>query len=350
MTTMQQVTPSQLFTILVAAIKARLNALVIGGPGVGKSQIIVQAAAAADADHMISNPPVEDPTVPGGLPWFDKGADHATFKPFGNLYRAMKATKLLAWILEELGQAPAAMQAAYMHLLLAKEVNGNKLPDVVTFIATSNRRTDRAGVSGILEPVKSRFAFIVELVPTLADWATWFVPQPFYNPEILAFLRFREGDNLLNKFEPSADLVNSPTPRTWAQAAQALLLGLPKAEEAAVLAGAIGEGTAGEFLAFRTMFRELPSIQDCITHPTTAPVPENLSARYAVVTGLAALATPDNWSKVDKYLARLHEAGAGDFAALTVKDAARRLPELQTEPAFIRTMAGPLGQLVAPKA
>ena len=67
--------------------------------------------------------------------------------------------------LDDLGQAPMSVQAAAMQLILARRINGFKISDKVIFMAATNRREDKAGVTGILEPVKSRFAWIVELVP-----------------------------------------------------------------------------------------------------------------------------------------------------------------------------------------
>ncbi len=75
----------------------------------------------------------------------------------------MTATKLTACFIDDLGQATPAVQAAAMQLILARTLNGHRVSDHVVFIAATNRRTDRAGVSGILEPVKSRFATLVEL-------------------------------------------------------------------------------------------------------------------------------------------------------------------------------------------
>jgi hypothetical protein len=57
-----------------------------------------------------------------------------------------------------------------MQLILARRVNSFTLPDCVSFVAASNRRQDKAGVTGILEPVKSRFATILEVSPDLDDW------------------------------------------------------------------------------------------------------------------------------------------------------------------------------------
>jgi len=157
------VTPSQLTTLLTGYFSIREPVLVTGAPGIGKSDIIAQAATANGMGLLISHPVTADPTDAKGLPWPVQGSDHATFLPFGDLYQAINATSPMVWFLDDLGQASPAVQAAFMQLLLARRVNGHALPECVTFAAATNRRIDRAGVSGILEPVKSRFASIVEL-------------------------------------------------------------------------------------------------------------------------------------------------------------------------------------------
>jgi len=97
-----------------------------------------------------------------------------------------------------------------MQLILARRINGYKVSDQVTFLAATNRKQDKAGVSGILEPVKSRFVSIVELEPDLEDWAAWAASNSL-PAELIAFVRFRP--NLLNDFTPSVD-ITKPRPRS----------------------------------------------------------------------------------------------------------------------------------------
>lgn len=131
-------------------LDARIPVLLTGAPGVGKSSIVEAAATAARYDVILSHPVVSDPTDAKGLPWPGKDGESATFLPFGDLARAIKATQPTVWFLDDLGQAGPAVQASYMQLLLARQVNGHKLPDCITFVAATNRRMDRAGVTGIL--------------------------------------------------------------------------------------------------------------------------------------------------------------------------------------------------------
>lgn len=337
-----QLTPSQLKQYLAAAIPAGLPILITGAPGIGKSDCVTQAAAIAGADCVIMHPAVQDPTDVAGLPWITPDGA-ARFIPLGQLAQLLSATRLTVCFLDDFGQANESVQKAWMQPLLAREINGHRFPDCVVFIAATNRRGDRAGVGGILEPVKSRFASIVELVPDLDDWTAWAIRSGRIPPELIAFLRFRPS--LLSAFLPSADLINCPSPRTWSNAARQLALQLPPALEAVALAGAVGEEAATEFLAFRAMYRQLPSIDAALADPDAAAIPDNPSALWAVVTGLASKANAQTFGRISRYAERLTAAGRGDLGNLLVRDCIRRDPSLQHTPEYIRTRVGEMGAL-----
>lgn len=336
--------PSELSVFLSHAIKARLPILITGAPGIGKSDIVAQAAAAAGAELILSHPAVADPTDAKGLPWVAAGGDSATFLPFGELARAIKATEPTVWFLDDLGQAPPSVQASFMQLLLARRVNGHTLPDCVTFVAATNRRTDKAAVSGILEPVKSRFAAIVELDTHVDEWCLWALNTGWMPAEVVAFIRFRP--DLLMAFKPSADLTNSPVPRTWAHAGRLVNLQLPAELELAALAGAIGEGAAVEFLSFLRLLRELPNIDGILLNPDKGKIPTKPAVLYAVTTALGMKATAANFDRIAVYINRLMRDGHGEFAALLARDASNRCPEIQETTSFIKLAAGELGRLI----
>jgi hypothetical protein len=326
---------------LTSAIRDCMPILLEGAPGVGKSDVVSQASRAAGADLILSHPVVEDPTNASGLPWIVDG--RATFLPFGQLRRAMEADKPTVWFLDDLGQASPATQASYMQLLLAREVNGKRISDHVTIIGATNRRTDRAGVTGMLEPVKSRFHSIVELVPDVDGWCEWALDHDV-PAELIAFLRFKP--DLLCKFVASNDLVNSPVPRTWANAARILKLALPSDIQHVALAGAVGEAAATELLAFLRLYAQLPSIDLILQTPATAPIPDNPSALYAITAALAYRANTTTFDRIAQYCQRLMSAH-GEFAALCIRDCCKRKPELTQTTAYVRLAVGDYGQLIS---
>lgn len=334
--------PTELLTFLSHTIAARIPVLIQGAPGIGKSDIVAKAAIDAGADLILSHPAVADPTDAKGLPWVVDG--HATFLPFGELERALQADKPTVWFLDDLGQASPAVQASYMQLLLARRVNGHVLSDHVTFIAATNRRTDRAGVSGILEPVKSRFGSIVELEANLDDWTSWAIDADL-PPEMIAFLRFQP--DLLCKFSATSDLSNSPVPRTWHNAAKLVQLNLPQSIQASAIAGAIGEGAASEFLAFLRLYRELPSVDQILIDPDSVAIPESPAVLYALSGALAHRTTDQNFGRVARFIDRMVGAGRGEFGVLLVRDAIRRHPSITATQAFVKLTIGELGTLIS---
>jgi len=147
---LNRMTPAQLREFVSVCVTQRLPLLVTGPPGGGKSDIIAQGVADAGADSIVSHPVLSDPTDAKGLPWPAADKESATFLPFGDLARALAVTRLTAWVLDDLGQAPDAVQASFMQPVLTGRAGGRQLPECLTFIAATNRRADRAAVRGLI--------------------------------------------------------------------------------------------------------------------------------------------------------------------------------------------------------
>jgi hypothetical protein len=67
---------------------------------------------------------------------------------------------------------------------------------------------------------------------------------------------------------------------------------------------------------------------------------------YAIAAALAARATEANFDRVARYTERLIDEGHGEFAALLVRDAVQRTPEIQNSYAFIAAQGGQIGQII----
>lgn len=320
--------PSELVTYLQFAIERNLPLLITGKPGIGKSDIIAQATTAAGANLIISHPVVADPTDYKGLP-FPNNDGSADFLPFGDLHQIITAKEKTVYFLDDLGQAPPSVQAACMQLLLARRINGHLISSQVTFLAATNRREDKAGVIGLLEPVKSRFASIIELEVSTDDWVKWALENDMPT-ELIAFIRFRP--ELLDDFQPSRDLVNSPSPRTVANVGKQLTMGLPAHFEFEAIKGAAGEAFATEYLAFVAMLRQLPSIDEIILNPLNAPIPDEPGALYAICSGLANKMNEVNICAIRSYLDRLPP----ENSIACMKDAVSKNREICNNRTFIQ--------------
>jgi hypothetical protein len=339
--------PRDLGLFLSAAAKAGHPVLVQGPPGVGKTEISKQAAKSIDFDYIPTHPVVEDATNAMGLPFPNAERTKANFLPFGKLHRILNSERPTLWNMDDLGQATAAVQAANMQWLLARECGEHKLPDHVSMVACTNRRTDRAGVQGLLEPVKSRFLSIVLLEVHIDDWTNWALDNSI-NAELIAYLRMRtmmlHGWTVFcNRCQktvitsadcpecktalqpgPQNDMENHPSPRTWHNVDKILKLNLPKMIEAEAIEGAVGKYAAQDFISFLRVMKEMPSIMQILINPEKAKLPTEPSTKWAVMVGLAAQATIQNFAQVAIYLKRVIASGGSEFASLAINDMTRR--------------------------
>jgi len=306
--------PKQLANFLEIALKEKLCVLIKGAPGTGKTEIIEQSCRKLNHDMILEHPVVSDPTDYKGLPFVDKKGESAHFLPFGNLNRLIHTKKPTVFFMDDLGQAPPAVQAACMQLMLARRINGHRLSDNVVILAATNRQKDRAGVTGMLEPVKSRFATIIELEPNVDDWVEWAYRNDVPN-ELIAFISFRK--NLLHDFKPTSDLTNSPSPRTVFNVARLINAGISEESYYEIISGAAGEGFATEFITFVKMAKELPTVEYMLANPEKFDIPADPGTKYAMAVALARSATIKNKTAIFKIAERLPK----EFEVLLIRDA-----------------------------
>jgi len=310
---------------LVSAFKSGRRVLVKGKPGVGKSELVAMAAAECNADVVLMHPAIADPTDFKGMPALTNGGSEAHFLPFGELNRLVNATKLTVCFQDDLGQAAPAVQAAVMQLNQARSVNGTMISPHVVFCGATNDTTHMAGVSGMIEPLKSRWDTIVELEVSVDDWSNWALTAGM-PAELVAFIRFRPA--LLSDFKPTKEIRNTPSPRTWAAVGNWLNDGVKDLE---VFTGSVGEGAATEFYSFLDMYASLPSLDAILLDPKSAEVPEKPAALFAVASGLARKSTAANLDRVTTYLARMPK----EFEVMSIRDAVRLNKGVTQSAAFV---------------
>jgi hypothetical protein len=320
--------PTKLKSYLAYAVPKNYPVLIKGKPGIGKTDIIEAAALEAKAELIVSHPVVSDPTDFKGLPFASKDGLSADFLPYGDLNRLTKAKKKTVFFLDDLGQAPAVVQAACMQLLLARKINGHAVSDHVTFVAATNRREDKAGVSGILEPVKSRFMTILNLEVDVDDWVRWAIGADM-PAELTSFVRFKP--NVLEGGPASKDIENTSCPRTLAHVGIQQNNGLPEELYPEVFAGAAGPAFAIEYMTFMKMVKQLPSLDSIIADPDKAKVVKEPSINYAIIGGLARKMDDQTIAPIVRYLDRLQP----EFNVACMTDGASRNPSVCKNKAYI---------------
>lgn len=336
--------PSQVVPLLAQCFTAGEQVLLVGPPGCGKTDMERQAAVTVKFRNMIKHPAVEEPPDIRGLPFATQGADGkpmASFLPFDDLHALINATEPTVLFLDDFGQATEAMQKAYMQLLLGKKLNGHKLPDCVVICAATNGVGQRAGVTGLLEPVKSRFTTIVEVEVSVDDWCLWALDHGM-PPILIAFVQdpsstLPDGKHFLNSWEFTKEIRNSGCPRTAANLGRLWNLGIRDQE---VLAGAVGKGNAAQFAVYAEAAASMPSVHDILTAPDTIPLPDKPSHCYLASVAVGRGCESANFDQAMTFFNRMPQPyrvlGIREAKKLDTKRAERKDPLVQHTTAYQR--------------
>jgi hypothetical protein len=317
-----------LYEALLALIGERVPLHIWGPCGVGKSQIVFQVADDTQRDFRDVRAGQLDPVDLRGLP---RIASHQTeWAPPKFLPTSGKGILFL----DELTSAPQMTQAACYQLVLERRLGEYVLPDGWVVIAAGNPASERGVHFSMPRPLRNRFVHL-HLEADLPEWCRWAV-RAGIRSEIIAFLRFKPA--LLHDADTTSDQNAWPTPRSWEMASNVLKgmagrSGTSAAEtEAQLLEGTIGLAATAEFVGFLRLFRQLPSIDEILLNPTSAPLPDEPSAQIAIATALGRAMSDQSVAKGLTYLDRMPT----EMRVLAMRDAAARDRAITSTPEFIR--------------
>ena len=302
-TTMQTVTATDLKQEIRDNMRIGLNTLIWGGPGIGKSEIPQQVANELNIPLLDFRANLFDPVDVRGIPYTRD-----------DLSVASGAMKITSWappdifpseethgprglfMIDELPTAPPATQNAFLQLLLTRQVGNYKMPDGWSCLAAGNRLTDGASVYQMPSPVRNRLMHY-ELEPSLDAWCEWALKNEV-NTTLVSFMRYRP--NLLYSFK--ADEYAFPTPRSWSFVDKRLRLtkNIDDSRLFFGIAGAVGTGPAGEFLAFAKIADKLPEIDNLIANPSSYMPSEDPAVLYALTGAVASRAEASKLENIMK--------------------------------------------------
>jgi hypothetical protein len=326
--------PSHVFQWLKIAVENNYPTLLKSAPGCAKTSLVEQACTDLGVRLIISHPVVNESVDYRGMPWIyhdkESGKPKALFVPFNQLEELVRATQKTVFFFDDLGQAPTSVQAACMQLILARSLNEHKISDHIVFFAATNRKQDKAGVGGILEPVKSRFHTIIEVDVHTDDWIDWAYKNGM-PAGLVQYVRWRKGPGLMN-FQPTLDISNSPCPRTVSKVGEMLRNGVPEALRFDIFSGACGEAWAREFNGFLKIMESLPDIDEILKNPDKAKVPEKTKADviYAICGALIERATKENFKNIIAYSEKMPV----EYALMVVRDCVLKNKSLSSTQAF----------------
>lgn len=307
-------TPSQLAGDLQTLMEANVPAMIWSDPGLGKSSITAQVAA-ADGRHLIEyRASLHDPSDLTGLPNFREG--RTVFCPPDWL----PTTNRGLLFLDELNRTGSMMQNCLMQLVLDRRIGDYRLPDGWWICAAGNYD---GGVTKMVPALRERFAHL-HLVADLDAWSKWAVKNDIH-PATIAYNRFAPASH--HRYDRDAV---SPNPRAWKFVSDITKASNDPSRELRLFAGKVGNGDAVQYCAFLQMYRALPNLDGILLNPTAAAVPTKVDVLYAVATGLARRANGANLGRVIAYLDRL----PAEFGVMAVRDLTTRDALLQTTSEF----------------
>jgi hypothetical protein len=293
-----------------------------GSPGGGKTTIVHQVAEELGIPCIERHMPtmlVEDFGIlfPDG----DNGLKYKLPEWFPIKGKAPDKGILL---FDDRNQANSDLQKVLANICQARNLHGTAMPEGWMVVSTGNRQADRAGANRVLGHLRNRET-VYELDTHLDDWTQWALDNGV-KPEVISFIRFRPA--LLHDYDPQRD--QNATPRSWVEGVSDVLGTVPSDAEFESFKGAVGEGSAAEFVGFLRIFRKLPNPDAVLMNPTTADVPSDPATLYALSGAIAERATEGNFERVCTYAERM----PADFSVLTVSYASRKKPELANTAAF----------------
>ena len=298
-TTMQTVTATDLKQEIRDNMRIGLNTMIWGGPGIGKSEIPQQVADELNIPLLDFRANLFDPVDVRGIPRVIDNETYGAMPSWAppDIFPTEETHGPRGlFMIDELPTAPPATQNAFLQLLLTRQVGNYKMPDGWSCLAAGNRLTDGASVYQMPSPVRNRLMHY-ELEPSLDAWCEWALKNEV-NTTLVSFMRYRP--NLLYSFK--ADEYAFPTPRSWSFVDKRLRLtkNMDDSRLFFGIAGAVGTGPAGEFLAFAKIADKLPDIDNLIANPSSYMPSEDPAVLYALTGAVASRAEPSKLENIMK--------------------------------------------------
>lgn len=225
-------------------------------------------------------------------------------------------------VIEEYGQGGKDEKKAIQQLVEEKRLGGWTFEgfDVVLL---SNRDIDRAGVGADFDHAINR-RIEVELVPTLKatmvygakkGWSNLTLAFAARNEDILFNTKVpeKQGPWLTSRSLEKGDSVIRKAEAAGYDLKDTLVL--------TALAGAMGLGAAGRFVAFFDARSRIPTISAVLADPEGTPVPVEKDIMMFLVFDLASKTTVNNIDRVIRYIKRLpNDMATTYFNAATSRD------------------------------
>jgi MoxR-like ATPase len=343
-------------TVIDAAARTHVPVLLWSDPGMGKSSVVRQLAAADQVPVETVIGSQREPVDIAGWPVVTDGAVQTLALP--DWAKTLIDANGGYLLLDELSTCSQSVQAAMLTVALERMVGRTKLPDTVRILAAANPPDHSAGGVDLTPPMANRFLHI-DFEPSTEEWLTGmqtsFATLPASRAvaadelrraeevgTVCAFIKARPA---LEKRYPDTDEAAGrawPSRRSW-EAMARVLAHLRRDDTAAITTvalGLVGDGAGSEFIEWRASM-DLPAVADVIDDPSIVDWaklrPDQV---WAVLSGVVAWAsgkgTKDAWMTAWGPLVAAATNGAPDVAGAAARSLSVAMPAGAKPPAAAR--------------
>lgn len=253
--------------IVRMATKTRMPCLLLGSPGIGKTEIVKQVAEEENEGFLTFEAPSLDPTDVRGvlIPTSD---NKSCFTRSAILPEVEKHGEKGVLLIDELSSGLPSVQVALHPLFHQNErrLGSDKLPDNWVPIATGNYASDDAGARNLLSALSDRVC-VMNIKEDYKIWKEDYAIPKNIHPVVIGFLNYRT--DLFSTFDRRNRGVKGKafaTPRSHTAVSIVLhhadKCKFSQPELLAIIAGWVGDGVAIEYVAHQQLYQELPNPDD----------------------------------------------------------------------------------------
>jgi hypothetical protein len=293
---------AQTKSALIACVRAKITAMLVGPPGCGKTALIRAVAREVTLpchELLASNC---DATDIAGLAYVANGDLRRALLP--QIKACVDAPGLL--FLDEISQVTPSVHGPLMRLLLEGYAGGQPLHSGSAILAAANRPEECPGGIELTAATVNRVIKITDFFPTLSEIRAFFEGLGTEGSRLREDARdfaatLAVQPDLLDMAPPRPAIdagAQFASPRGWERALRAFAEYGSKEDDVgcALLAGGVGEAKSAMFLGIRKLRQHLPSVDEILKDPVNARVPAERDRQIAAIGLLSRVADRDMWA------------------------------------------------------
>jgi hypothetical protein len=293
------VTAGDMFEVLEASFKAQLehgylaSHMLHGEPGIGKTQLTEQLAAAFGAKLYDIRLTTIEPSDLRGLPYYDHETKQTVFYRPNDLPDSEEPAVLF---FDELTAASPFLQPTIYGALQERRIGQHKIPDNVFIVAAGNGVEDGAVSYEMGTALADRLVHY-RVVSDPKDWTENWAIKNDVHPTVIAFIKIRP--DLLNTTQQCLknQKLIATTPRSWKRVSDIMKLFPQKKIRSIKISGVIGDSIANEFFIVADDVEATVQVEEMLKKPRAERVamyPKTMHGLNAMILGLVGSAREDN--------------------------------------------------------